>query len=148
MIAKNIFRKFKQSMFLRNSLQFIILYSVQSCSEFTFSQFKPVFSIYKGFQLILENELIMILLQGFTYLEQKSVFSGYTGNLKLSEKILPKLGLALEDSLIVSVLSSFFINVRTSYANKKTLKNFFLHYTSNFPKYSKQKQSVFLEKPN
>src|ERR1700733_7049189 len=103
-------KKFKASLLLQQSLCFTLLYSVQASRVVIFSHFKPVFNIFLGFQLIKEKNDISILLPGCSFLEKKSVFIGFDGNFKVSEKVQPTLGLAVEDWAVVSSLFKVFAN--------------------------------------
>lgn len=116
MLAIN-FKKFKGSLLLQQSLCFTLLYSVQASRVVIFSHFKPVFNIFLGFQLIKEKNDISVLLPGCSFLEKKSVFIGFDGNFKVSEKVQPTLGLALEDWAVVFSLFKVFVNFCNNFKN-------------------------------
>jgi hypothetical protein len=111
------FKKFKRSLLLQQSLCFTLLYSVQASRVVIFSHFKPVFNIFLGFQLIKEKNDISVLLPGCSFLEKKSVFIGFDGNFKVSEKVQPTLGLALEDWAVVFSLFKVFVNFCNNFKN-------------------------------
>ena len=103
-------KKFEFMLLTSTSLFFSINYSIQASSVLIFSHFKPVFSIFQGFQLISGGGFMDILLPGCSFIEKKSVFLGFKGSLKVSEKTQPLLGQAREDWRILNSIFLLIVN--------------------------------------
>ena len=105
-----IYSQFKLLEELRTSLCFVINYSVQAKSVFIFSHFKPVFNIFQGFQVVSGKDVTGVILPSCSFFEQKAVFLRVNGTIRLSEKIQPGLGLAVEDEAILFAFARLFNN--------------------------------------
>src|SRR5580700_6828968 len=107
----NLYSQFKLLKELRTLLCFVVNYSVQPKSVLIFSPFKPVFSIFQGFQVVSGKDVTGVVLPSCSFFEQKAVFLRVNGTVRFSEKIQPRLGLALDDEAILFEVASLFNNV-------------------------------------
>ena len=109
---------------------FVVNYSVQPKSVFIFSHFKPVFNIFQGFQVVSGKDIDGVVLPGCSFFEQKAMFLRVNGTIRFSEKIQPRLGVALEDEAILFVLASLFNNV-SMFIPKNLSETFLVKNTKN-----------------
>ena len=114
-----IYSQFKLFNEFRTLLCFVVNYSVQPKSVFIFSHFKPVFNIFQGFQVVSGKDVTGVILPSCSFLEQKAMFLRVNGTIRFSEKIQPRLGLAMEDGVVLSEFASLFNNTE-KFSHKDT----------------------------
>src|ERR1700761_7537103 len=110
LLRKNLLRKnnmerlfvlFNFSDKLKGFSCFVVTYSLQAKDVFIFSPFKPVLSLFQGFQLAVDPSFIGAVLPSCSFMEQKARFLRFNGTIKFSEKILTPVGLARESEVIL-----------------------------------------------